>query len=316
MTPKQVATSPIVEPNGEFGRPLAAGTWTSPDTLGLDEADRLWWPAVNEGPSHRVRAGGPLLPSFLAIGLAGSHVANAVLAFARRWGPIAFCRHLYPAGHGPMFWPGRRLPASEWTLEPCASQQDGVLAWSPVEGFRLWSLRARATLTVAGDLQRKRLPGTPPAAAGVGDWRRAVGGLPLPDTIDGAWQVLAACLNAWLELGGVKPTVDWRHSRGAILLGGHGVVGALAQQLMLAVAGQDALALCSACGREYVPERRPRPDRRNYCQDCRTSKVPERDAARAFRERRGRPVRSVLGMVPAVGLEPTTIGLKGHCSTD
>jgi hypothetical protein len=64
-----------------------------------------------------------------------------------------------------------------------------------------------------------------------------------------------------------------------------GVFGALAVFLMHEVARSDGPAVCSACGQPHWPERRPNPNRRTYCADCR-GWADHRDATRDDRARR------------------------------
>jgi hypothetical protein len=54
---------------------------------------------------------------------------------------------------------------------------------------------------------------------------------------------------------------------------------------MSRVLGIGEFAHCSGCGRQFVPTRHPRKDRRIYCLDCRNRKVPFRDAQRDYRTR-------------------------------
>jgi hypothetical protein len=51
------------------------------------------------------------------------------------------------------------------------------------------------------------------------------------------------------------------------------------------IPGKDGVAICLACQRSYIPDRRPDPTRRNYCPSC-GRRAAVRDASRAYRERK------------------------------
>lgn len=62
--------------------------------------------------------------------------------------------------------------------------------------------------------------------------------------------------------------------------------GALAVQLLFSVFRSDGLAICSACGSPFIPKRRPNSTRRVYCPDCSKGRRDQRDASRAYRDRK------------------------------
>ena len=97
-------------------------------------------------------------------------------------------------------------------------------------------------------------------------------------------RLLSMVLDKWVERGGVRPSVFLRDERRSIRLGGYGLLGALAVQLVFDVCGTDGLAVCSSCGTPYLPpKRRPRQDRNSYCPDC-GLKAAVRDAAARYRQ--------------------------------
>ncbi len=67
-----------------------------------------------------------------------------------------------------------------------------------------------------------------------------------------------------------------------VRLGGYGLYGALAIQLMFNVCRTDGLAVCTSCGTPYLPSRKPRRDRNSYCAEC-GRKAAVRDAAARYR---------------------------------
>jgi hypothetical protein len=68
--------------------------------------------------------------------------------------------------------------------------------------------------------------------------------------------------NFWLEGGGVQPKVSWKASRPIVTFECPKPYGKLfanlAIQLLMAVSQVDSVAICSACGQSYMPERRPK----------------------------------------------------------
>ena len=70
--------------------------------------------------------------------------------------------------------------------------------------------------------------------------------------------------------------------RTQIRIGGGGVLALVARDLAFTVAKADGLAVCTGCGRGYIPRRRPRQGESNWCDDCRPT------AAAAARMRRFR----------------------------
>ena|SRR5437762_13043287 len=84
----------------------------------------------------------------------------------------------------------------------------------------------------------------------------------------GARQRLAGIVSDLLEFGAVSPDLVWEDGRWKIFyhsIGNERMFGALAIQLMLAVASADGFATCSACGNPYIPERTPKANQRNFC---------------------------------------------------
>jgi hypothetical protein len=165
---------------------------------------------------------------------------------------------------------------------------DGV---EPLYEWRRYARRARGLLNVAAALHVGRVaavedwqaalagwrePGRPKGLSTVPWWKRSVGA-------DG--RVVDMVIDLWLFLGNVRPRFSWTDSGSQLALGGDGLVGALALQLMLAISRTDGLAMCSSCGVPYIPFKRPTAARRRYCSKCRKAGVPLRDAQRALRAR-------------------------------
>lgn len=110
-------------------------------------------------------------------------------------------------------------------------------------------------------------------------WETVAGGA----TLDIHERLLAMVLDTWVERGGVKPSVFRHNGRRSIRLGGYGLLGALAIQLVFDVCRSDGLAICTSCGTPYLPaRRRPRRDQNPYCPDCGVQ-AALRDAAARYR---------------------------------
>jgi hypothetical protein len=113
---------------------------------------------------------------------------------------------------------------------------------------------------------------------------------PFMKNVQEARKTLASEVDEWITVGQVRPRIEWdnktrkwRFSLDAVSSGPN-LFGLLALNLSLAIAGTE-LAVCCGCQKSYSPVRRPNSERRNYCDECRSRKVPERDAAREYRKR-------------------------------
>jgi len=216
-----------------------------------------------------VRAGRGMLEGFVR--LADDETGDRIAAYARRWGFLDLCEHGLPASHNPA--PGWCRPLS---------LDEG----EPVEGWRRWAGQARAILAILARLSAGE-PGLDE------DWQRVFAGSRLvapwwregtAESADGdRWRVRSV-INDWTVLGNVRP---WLVDYGPhLVIGGGGLFGALAVQLVLLASGSDSVCRCSACGSPFVPTgRRPAAGRRRYCADCRERGVPVRDAKRDHRAR-------------------------------
>lgn len=112
----------------------------------------------------------------------------------------------------------------------------------------------------------------------------ALGRRRMANSMDFQRQLLGEVLNYWLELAGVRPRLDWSTAKPAVQLGGYGLIGALAVQLLFDCSRTDGLVVCTSCGTPFLPgPRRPRRDRNIYCSDC-GIKAATRDAAARYRQ--------------------------------
>ncbi len=97
-------------------------------------------------------------------------------------------------------------------------------------------------------------------------------------------QVLSEVINYWLRAAAVRPSMTWSGDKPSVELGGEGLFGALAVQLLFDSSRTDGLTVCTSCGTPFLPAfRRPRRDRNPYCSDC-GMKAAARDAAARYRQ--------------------------------
>lgn len=238
--------------------------------------DRICWSIRNWKSIRLVRPSRAMLDQFLSLSNAD---VEQMRAFARKYGVLAICEHGKPTSHD------LRCGSA-----PCPE----IRGWSePLDRWRYYAKQFQAVLRIADRLNRNQL-GTREDWAVIDPQQDP--SFPARTTktmfargMAGARNRLASIVNDFLDLGAVKPQLfpdgsNWRiyyHS-----VANDTVFGALAIQLLHAVASVDGFAICSACGDPYDPERTPRPDQNNYC----SRKCQKKGWARASRKyRRGAP---------------------------
>ena len=278
---------------GNLGSPAATDLLVVPAQIELDpDRDWLHW----EVAPNQLRYASPprnLLWDFIKLSDASP---ERIRAFARNWGVLELCdTHSLPADHP------RRSAFSSDSKSKCRINHwlegEKELAREPLSAWRRFAGEAKAMLNVAAALHEgekgKRK-----------DWEQVVWSLQLDSRVPAFkenlwWNLsveeqkswLAGQVTWWLRMGEVRPTLRWgRHSDDSdlgisIAFFSHGgLFGELAVQLMLAIGKSKGLAICSNCAAPYLPTRRPRADRRRYCQNCGPKAAP-RDASRDRYER-------------------------------
>lgn len=301
-----ISSNPLdsfVDPEkGRAIRPLTARQWRIPARIEL-KGEKLFW---SEERGRVVQLSRESLGAFLDLAEAPSETfGERILAFAKRWGALELCEYDGPSFHAPF-----RLLCPVQRSEVFHPRMEDGTPWEPVAAWRRWARRAKAILTVAAELDEGRI--APEEKWRVACWMEEsyFPKLIRPKRIEAGWKLLAGCLDYWLLLTDVRLCVEWvKDSRPEVqedsersvwtkdpedgkgrltlpfMVGG--LFGALAAQLVLTISRTDGLAICSGCGVGYVPwcGRRPRAGERHYCKECHDRKVPELDAARAFRNR-------------------------------
>jgi hypothetical protein len=295
--------------------------WFVPTTLTRDGDDIVWWPSfksddeqqhgthravqapsgrklretsTTSSPDRRSTAqelsGRKWLEAFCRLAEAKD---EAVVRFAREWGPLYLCRdHRIPSG-----WE-RGDPEAPWQERHgpmCAPWRLGMEYREPIAGWRHYAGEARSIVTLAAYVRNapegksaKDLEPFPDAA-----WRVVSLGWPRPkaraeDRRTGLAEVrlvLAGAVNWWLTQGHIRLALTWSEADGGMapVVEVDSVFGALATQLFAAVGGSASIAVCRGCGWPYFRDRQPPRTRRNYCSPCHDSGIPLRDAQRAHR---------------------------------
>ena len=236
------------------------------------------------------------------------------LAFALRFGVLRLCEHGLPVTHNPPRTATSPSVVHRGQMERFVVDQargkfvsggpivgcfplgysEGRLCHEPLCQWRAFARNARALLRIAANLHRGK-PGEPEAwrtgyelSGREAPWWKQPPEIPVAEAVAGGKFLLAAWVEEWLVLGGVRPSFQWRGTTGGdprIQLQAPSSFGVLATQLAFAVARADGLAMCAACGVAYIPKRRPRADRRSFCPGCGKT-AANRLAQRESRRRR------------------------------
>jgi hypothetical protein len=278
--------------DGQIDRPLPISRLLIPAVIELQDGELRWAPVVGERRSHHVALQEGILERFVTLADASD---KDVLRYARRWGMLLLCKHNLPSSHNQP----KCLPIGS---NDFAKKKGGAWYWGrePVAVWRQFSRKARAILNVAANLDKGR-------GGAVEDWRAIYD--ERSDRVARRWKpgddtqahrlMLARALNEWLTIANVRPALEWGRAaqrRPRICLAeanpawtsGIGLFGAIATQLVFAIARSDGLEMCSGCGEPFIPNRRPREGQRRYCRSCRSRGVPLRDAQRDRRRRKAR----------------------------
>lgn len=153
--------------------------------------------------------------------------------------------------------------------------------WEPLDVWRKYAREARALLRIAADLRANR----------IGDDRDwiSIGAKPLPENADlnHRRSLVSLVVDEWLEWGAVRPQLLWCDETADIAFGNRTLFGTLATQLLLAIAGTRAVAVCANCGILFRPKRHPRPGQRSYCLSPTCGRpAAVRNAAREYQRRK------------------------------
>lgn len=277
---------------------LHVGQWVVPSDVEPDGHGIKW--RVVDGGGDGTEMGPKMLERF--IGLADAD-ALTVARYARRWGVLRLCEHGLPETH---------TVDLGWYLDrpisggrgPCAYVGSGEPGWwhEPLQAWHSFARQAEAVVSLAVALRRDSLgdartwatvPDYPvevveppvhhtPGPLDFGqEWLAQP--LPTPESVEEGRRVLGQVVDQWLRWGQVRNRLHWDTAEPTLTVQPHGLFGAIAMQVASRVTGRAALAICHNCGSLYAPKKRPDPNRRNYCPDCREAGAPQRDARRKYR---------------------------------
>lgn len=249
--------------------------------LGLELTEFLGEPAIAweaySGPDGGGKFADPagIMTAFAALEDASP---EKVLAFAKKYGVLDVCE----AHHLPSHHETPRFSFKEWTHCPLLNPE-------PVSVWHGWAKKVVSCIAVAASLHRSQFPkaedyqvffqlgrGNDPQEFGLGisieeDRRDLAGEI---------WLILSMC-----DVG-VIYTWDPPDPRPNIRLGGGGVLGAVFREVAFTVARTEGLAVCSNCGRGFIPPRKPRRDQRVWCTRPECQRARKAYAQRRWREKR------------------------------
>lgn len=267
-------------PDGSLDRPFLSPTAKIP-TLSLVESDGVkaiaWDPSEPLESREACKDMRGILKRFIRLANSGP---QAVLRFARRYGPLSLCHlHDLPLSHRP--YPGQRDPL-------CFP-----LGYEPIERYRAYASEAGSLLLLASDLRRgKQGP--------LKDWmvvengyrerygrpqvkeREAVDWFPLMTDAERK-ELICFYTKNWLDQAAVEPRLGW-DNKPEIKLGASGMFAELARQILFAIGARNGWIPCSECGQPFSPKKRRNPNRDAYCTQC-GKRASDRNAQRRRRKK-------------------------------
>jgi len=241
-------------------------------------------------PGTRARTEKDMLQRFVALCDSSD---EELLHFAQCWGRLRLCHHSMPPDHRPLEKlrlrrpppvPRRviknRIKVPRYFVQPFCFPLTG----ESLGAWRFYSRQAQAILKIAAKVNRGQL-------GAAEDWEWVLdGGLPVrPDkaSLEINRTFLLEALREWTGLGRMRLWVP--DLEGKIHLTGIDLFAKLGVELVLAVSRRKGIGVCSACGRQYEPSRRPARDRFNYCpkSSCQREAARRRKAASRSVQNRG-----------------------------
>jgi len=276
-------------------RPVAVQPYSSFNKFRIEDGRIKISPEAKRGLLITPSKG--MLEEFVALADADE---NKYLEYACRWGLLELCKeHYEPTNHNyncePIV-PSRMIVLG--TTDKAANEHRKTLlsAGEPIWAWRNKAQFARALLSIATRLHDGKIGSDEDwktlhfDEAGFLGWDHAEKRKDKNfSDIDFEKSLIADGVNTyWLGSGGVQPRVYWKASRPIITFECPKPYGKLfanlAIQLMMAISQLDSVAICSACGQSYKPQRRPKNNQRRYCPTCK--KFAHRDASADYRRRK------------------------------
>ena len=248
----------FADSSNRLGRPvISAGMFPPPNQVHV-EGDRLTWSRT--GPSDWVTPGNRMISDFMK--LASANSTESFVKFAKRYGVFEVVQWPYEVKDPDVVVVGNKF----WRVSGFG------IGWEPIEFWRVFSRDVRALLRVAAELKK-----SPPRPGDRDDWR-VLGEDPTPD-LGIARSRLERRVNKWLIASGIRLGLQ-RHYEdqstwgAAVVCGGWyssgaNLFGMIALQLLLLIAGSEALYACAGCGLPFTPTgRHPNRGQNSYCSDC------------------------------------------------
>jgi hypothetical protein len=101
------------------------------------------------------------------------------------------------------------------------------------------------------------------------------------------WQraIMGSAVNTWFNKARGHGIVQMVNGELQVQPRAGFLFGILITQIAHAIAQSDQMVVCSGCNDPFVPTRPLSRGVRQYCKRCRKKKIPQRDAARAWRQR-------------------------------
>jgi hypothetical protein len=272
------------DPLGELFsvRSLARWSWAN---LRIEEGANgpvLAWttanPDLDHSPQEEFATPKGILKAFLALGgKSDAQAPGAVLAFARRYGPLMLCEHEVFGGHHALALEPYPRPMRLTECPP--SQREPVAAW------QRYAREAAAPIKMAADLRGGRVPQADQAvlAGGAAEGVR-LELLPLR-LVQEEWHRLVWKVNQWLRSSQALPQLAASAAgQPTLLFGEETAASAIAVELLYAVLRKDS-RLCDVCGGVLDKQRAPKAGTVARCTRC--AAQARRDASRE-RQRRHR----------------------------
>jgi hypothetical protein len=234
-------------------RPVSALEWQVPTRVWADGKYLLW----KANSVRHVRADQGLLEGFLKLADPAT-TAEQVVRYANRWGVLGIC----PVHRSPMGHPIGQLRNMGVSLNCGSSSFIYVSDETFAEPIADWLQYARKMSALLRIVEHDRSQKPPNAT----DFETAMS-RPPPRGEHRQLMIhslVSFALNQMARDGSVRPWIEVVAGTAKITLGGNGLFGAVAVQLLFAVAG-SRFARCSACGSVYKPARRPALGRLNFC---------------------------------------------------
>jgi hypothetical protein len=254
-------------------------TWHAPPrrTLRLASRDRIVWPDSVIG-ARWIREDAQVLERFLSIDTRQAvDTREQILEFAERYGPLRLCeKHALPVSH----------------RDSCEPKRARGQESEPVAGWVALVELSRAFVEAAGQVRSGvRVADGPRETI----WRAAMKFYEISPTwifrsVKRDREQLADFASEMLvPLAGLRPGLVWDDAAPRLELTAPpattSVFTAMAVQLLRAMAKTRPPEICSSCGVAFKPLRKPNPNRRRYCDACRTAGKPTADAKAAWRLR-------------------------------